>query len=84
VAGADRAEGGVVRGPIDPRVERKKQALSIITEEPWSTTEEIASEMLMSKAFIQPLLMELYEEGKVIYQQKTQPRRKYVLLWRAA
>ncbi len=73
-----------MRGPIDPRAERKKQALSIITEEPWSTTEEIASEMLMSKAFIQPLLMELHIEGKVMYQERSQPRRKYVLLWRAA
>ncbi len=73
-----------MRGPVDPRAERKRQALSIITEEPWSTTEEIASEMLMSKAFIQPLLMELHNEGKVMYQQKSQPRRKYVLLWRAA
>jgi hypothetical protein len=40
--------------------------------------------MLMSKAFILPLLMELHAEGKVTYQQKSQPRRKYVLLWRAA
>ena len=49
-----------------------------------TTTEEIASEMLMSKAFIQPLLMELHAEGKVMYQQKSQPRRKFVLLWRAS
>ena len=73
-----------MKPPTDPGATRKAQALSIITEEPWSTTEEIASEMLMSKAFIQPLLMELHAEGKVMYQQKSQPRRKFVLLWRAA
>ena len=47
-----------------------------------STTEEVASELRITPRFLQPMLMELYEEGKVVYQQKTQPRRKYVLLWR--
>ncbi len=71
-----------MKPPTDPRATHKRKALAVITDEPWSTTEEVASELRITPRFLQPMLMELYEEGKVVYQQKTQPRRKYVLLWR--
>lgn len=68
---------------IDPRIAKKALALAIVQDEPWSTTEEVATEMLHTKRFVQALLMDLHEEGKVIYQQsRPGPRKKFVLSWR--
>ena len=68
---------------IDPRIAKKAQALALVEEEPWSTTEEVAEAMKHSKRFVQALLMDLYEEGKLTYQQHSLgPRKKFVLSWR--
>lgn len=68
---------------IDPRIAKKAQALAIVQDEPWSTTEEVATEMQHTKRFVQALLMDLYEEGKLTYQQShLGPRKKFVLSWR--
>lgn len=69
---------------IDPRIAKKAQALAIVEEEPWSTTEEVAAEMQHTVRFVQSLLMDLHTEGKLTYQQsRPSPRKKFVLSWRA-
>lgn len=69
---------------IDPRIAKKAQAFAIVVEEPWSTTEEVATEMKHTVRFVQALLMDLREEGKVTCQQsRLGPRKKFILSWRA-
>lgn len=68
---------------VDPRIAKKAQALAIIQDEPWSTTEEIAIEMQHSARLVRSLLLDLMKDGKIIYQEKKLPRRKVAVMWRA-
>jgi len=68
---------------VDPRAIKKAQALSIVAEEPWSTTEEVAAEMKLSSRLVRTLLMDLLNDGKLVFQQKSLPRRKVAVMWRA-
>jgi hypothetical protein len=68
---------------VDPRIAKKAQALAIIQDEPWSTTEEVAVEMKHSARLVRSLLLDLMNDGKIIYQEKKLPRRKVAVMWRA-
>ena len=68
---------------VDPRIAKKAQALAIIQDEPWSTTEEVATEMKHSARLVRSLLLALMNDGKIIYQEKKLPRRKVAVMWRA-
>lgn len=68
---------------VDPRIAKKAQALAIIQDEPWSTTEEVAVEMKHSARLVRSLLLDLMNDGKITYQEKKLPRRKVAVMWRA-
>ena len=68
----------------DPRAAKREQLLALVVEEPWSTTEELAKEMVHGVPFVLNLLSELASQGKVICDEKSPPRGKRVLLWRSA
>ena len=68
---------------VDPRIAKKAQALAIIQDEPWSTTEEVAVEMKHSARLVRSLLLDLMNDGKIIYPEKKLPRRKVAVMWRA-
>lgn len=68
----------------DPRAEKRERLLVLVDEEPWSTTEELAKEMVHGVPFVLNLLSELANQGKVICEEKPLPRGKRVLLWKSA
>lgn len=67
---------------VDPRIAKKAQALAIIRDEPWSTTQEVAQEMKHSERMVRSLLLDLMNDGKIIYQEKKLPQRKIAVMWR--